>query len=1172
MTIKEFFSKYFLILAISLLAPGIALANTQNAWELYVFGNGEYIKDILIGIKLLIGGDGVTSNTGFRSLLVTIGISALLFSVLQAFSNPQQGFVKVFLLIIGYMFISVSTFNTRMNVAVLDTVSPSNITVVDNVPASVAFVPVLVSRMGVFMTQSIETYFQVPGVNNNAFSLVNGQQRGFFNLFGKFVTDLDKVQIGDLDFKRSLQAYMSDCVVNSMALGSLTANELISSNKLIGLPSATPGTPEAGTLSKAASVSLLTVSFPINIPASGATAGSVQICSEQYAPDGTATGNVAFTNAPPPTLGGFTNSNLGNVMSCRAAYNCLVKAGESYGEGLFNLKAADLSNSGVLTPLETITDASLAMLGSTNVGGTGQPRAQSLILQKAILNSSSDAFKAAAVQSGNNELLQSVTLSQVEQATKTSWITASSAFANMAGYVYIVFQCFIFMLTPLLLVAAMVPGLGKALLKSYLQIMVWMALWLPGLAIVNYLVTLFGKGDLFNVWNSTNGLSMSNHLLISERANNLSAIAQFLGASVPLFMWGFVKGTMSLAEFLGGAVGTNIASGAASGLARGAMDPMGTIVMNNASANQSSFAASSAMGDRGSLFSNMAGVQSQSTSKGGTNLDNNSPKGSINTTADMNAGTGVAAVDSASRNASYETNANASTSGGTGSTSSRGLSSETGGSLDRNFSDSNNSSRTIQSGDNASNSQSVDRSRDLANAAVAEGGGGIGGNVASSGGPSSGKGAGNNPAAAAAGAAGGSPVLGAVNAKAGYTERGALSDSAGTSVGSNVGNSFSDTNAAGNSKNVGTSGSISQREASNSSVSSGTNFSNNGSMGASASNSVSAGSSVTSTEQTTSGVGFKVDVSGVAGEFRGSNYSGFSNPEDNRLAMSKSLINDASSVLGSGPLFNEFNKAMGPLLSEDVREFYSTTAKKAATFANDASSDIAAGSSSVVTSAAQAIEQGQTSLYQGNGALGKASEMYSLLSGKVSSDFNFTNKEVNDGFGYNAGVINGITGALGGANAFQNVTMDDLNNPLSGLNEKGGFGVNGSLAGAMAAGGAGAILGTATSIAGDVAATRAAKSAMGGGTGLSTVATKAGGTAATAGGIMARGAGFGLVGAAVAGVAAGGYLAYENDFLGFKGFVDDNILSKFNQGISSSTEGSTLTPDYSAYNTASVKK
>jgi len=199
------------------------------------------------------------------------------------------------------------------------------------------------------------------------------------------------------------------------------------------------------------------------------------------------------------------------------------------------------------------------------------------------------------MQTGNNELMTAASIAQAEQSQRSSWVAGFHVFNNMMGYVFTVLQAFIFAITPMIVVALMVPGLGKSIFTNYAQILIWLTLWMPMLALINYIITLFGTTSIETAMSMSDGVSLSNKGEISVRTTNLVIAAQFLGTMTPLLTWGLVKGAMAFTEFISSGVGSAFASQAGASAATGNMS-LNNMSMDNTSMNKFNTAMSSTVG------------------------------------------------------------------------------------------------------------------------------------------------------------------------------------------------------------------------------------------------------------------------------------------------------------------------------------------------------------------------------------------------------------------------------------------------------------------------------------------------------------------------------------------------------------------------------------------------
>lgn len=552
----------YLLLAF-LVMPGLAFAGPTstlnplngNAWTLHVFGNGDAIFHILQSIKLLMLPE--TGETGFNNLLMFLATLGFLVLAIQAGFDPSKNMMKMFSYIIVVASVHMMTLSITANIRIKDSVTNYD-NVVPGVPALVGVPAALVSEVGEWFTDTIETYYNIPSEMT-----VSG---GAFNLFGRLMQESNEYVISNPELKKSLSAYVADCVVPAMATGKLHASDLMVSPNM------------TATLALATHEAILTKYWPVGIPSTTGTGVSFP-------------SNIDYKGTSYPVEGG-----LGAVLPCAGAWQELEKAMQVHADELVAASARNWSKTGVLIPFEAAMSSAMAMASSGGANAFGNySRPQGFILQQAMLNSMNGSFRSAAASIGNNDVLMAASLAQAEQSQKSSWFTAARVFTNMMGYVYTTLQAFIFAIVPVVIIALMVPGLGKSIFTNYSQILVWLMLWQPMLSIVNYLITLFGKAQIASSLELAAGVTMQNKYIMTEQTNDLMLAAQFLGTSVPLLTWGLVKGSLAFTEFISHGIGSSMAQQAGATAATGNMS-MNNMSMDNASMNKFNTAMSSAVG------------------------------------------------------------------------------------------------------------------------------------------------------------------------------------------------------------------------------------------------------------------------------------------------------------------------------------------------------------------------------------------------------------------------------------------------------------------------------------------------------------------------------------------------------------------------------------------------
>ena len=236
-----------------LLAPTPALAVDQinlagsNAWDLYVYGNGEAIAQILTSLKLMMAPDH--GGGAFRYLLLFLAMLGFVVLAVRAGFNPAQNFLKMVSFIFLIWIVMYGTQGARANVHVYDRYSNYS-NVITGVPAIVAVPASIISQTGEWLTRSVEQNLSIPG----SLKVTEGGQ---FDLFGKVMSDMTQFVITDADLKRSVSAYVSDCVVSAMALSKVSAKDLLASSHLIE------------TLARAQSPAIMTRYFPMTANSAG---------------------------------------------------------------------------------------------------------------------------------------------------------------------------------------------------------------------------------------------------------------------------------------------------------------------------------------------------------------------------------------------------------------------------------------------------------------------------------------------------------------------------------------------------------------------------------------------------------------------------------------------------------------------------------------------------------------------------------------------------------------------------------------------------------------------------------------------------------------------------------------------------------------------------------------
>ena len=582
--LSNFFKQYGLYLAIFfliLLVPNLSFAQSvadtpaatikpagsDNAWTLYVFGSARVIQELFMSIKMLVAPDA--GSTGFITLMYLVATVGFLVLAIAAGYDPSKNLIRMFTYFLVVWAIVFSTTKLKADLHIIDKVGNTAPEVVTGAPALIVIPASLVSQIGEYFQRSIETYFSIA----SPFKMTTGGQ---FNLFATMIADASKFRIKDQGLSRSLSSYAGDCIIPAIARGQFVGKETYIQS--FGTAIINPGLPTVSTRTVAGAEALYRTTDLMDAYKSAA---SPAILTKYYPYNGgkkedgvTPSGWQNNLGLSTPFMGSNTgNGDFGLVVPCSVAYQGIQADMQEHAQALLNASSNAFGAAGGNQLYSTLFTEALASASSSEGPA-------SYIRQKALLAQVNGSFRDAAAMTGNNDVLQSLATVQAEQQQKSMMVAAFSVFNNMMGYMYTVLQAFLFGMAPIIILAMLVPGLGKSILVNYMQVLIWLALWSPLLGIVNYIITLFGQYDMSQAFQmSGGGLSGHNDGLITEKANNLIIAGQFLGTLVPMISWGIIKGAMAFTEFINHGIGSQFAAQA------GATAATGNYSLNNASAD-----------------------------------------------------------------------------------------------------------------------------------------------------------------------------------------------------------------------------------------------------------------------------------------------------------------------------------------------------------------------------------------------------------------------------------------------------------------------------------------------------------------------------------------------------------------------------------------------------------
>lgn len=562
------------------LLPGMASANVLNppgltAWDVYAFGNGQVMMGVMESIALMVNDPVYAQLLGFLAILgffVMVGSMSIWMSKNNSSVAAYGGIVlsRLFsMLLVVHLTLGIGGGGpVTSTIIIIDVVDNTTYTVQD-VPAIIAVPASLISVAGQELTALIEKNFSLPGITYpDELKISNG---GKLMLAASMIDDASQVQINDPSLRQSIALYVQNCAIPMMANGSLSATALVTSPDVWGM-------------------------LQSNSPAV----------------------HTIYYNAANPA---------GTAKSCMDAYALIDADITAAVPELLKDAAGAWNNTTALSYAEAGLDSALLWMSANGSGAIGNA---AFVRQSAVINMMQGSYAQAAAATNNNELMMNMALEQAKQSQVTSWRSSAEIFKATMGYIYSVLQAFVYAISPLVFV--LILGFGGKMLGGYLTILVWLALWNPLLAIINFIVSAYGQADLMSTLNQYSGTTIASAPAVTAKTSKLVAAAGYLATLIPVFSYGILKGTFAMTEFVSSGLGTAFANSAASQATTGSVS-LDNQSMGNMNMNQKSFASKSTFGSQGTdMYMGMGASTLHNAMGGMTNTIDGKSQAGVSTT------------------------------------------------------------------------------------------------------------------------------------------------------------------------------------------------------------------------------------------------------------------------------------------------------------------------------------------------------------------------------------------------------------------------------------------------------------------------------------------------------------------------------------------------------------
>ncbi|GAB2855863.1 hypothetical protein GCM10027277_25560 [Pseudoduganella ginsengisoli] len=495
-------------------------------WEIYAYQNNDSLFGIL---------NAIAAITGAASYASAIGLVAVcgFFAALLAYALVPQKLQGWYWLASVTLVLSVLLV-PKVTVGIVDKTGMSAVTVVGNVPFGLAVFGSLTSTVGNTLTELYETAMQaLPGIAELPAEL--SYQRNGLMFGNRMIRETSKLVFQNPGFRLDMINFINNCTMYDLASGDLSPEAFATSDDVWSLM-ASPNPARFTPISDS----------------SGAM--TVMPCTDAY----------VNLNGRLPTqlnlLQGILAQRMNPTLPGTAA--AAVIAGQ--------IQQAYIKNG--------IADAAADAAG--------------IIRQNAMINALNDTSVVVGQKINDPaSILLAVGRAQAVAQINASWINNGKVAEQALPVLRNSIEAITYAIFPVVILLLMLTSGRETMvgLKNYVSVLIWIQLWPPLYAILNYMATIYAARDLAaaaSVGGGASALSISTASSIYSGAISGEAVVGWMTMSIPIIAWAALKRM----ETLGTALISGVQSLQSSISSTSAGAALGNLSMGNTSMDQVSLA------------------------------------------------------------------------------------------------------------------------------------------------------------------------------------------------------------------------------------------------------------------------------------------------------------------------------------------------------------------------------------------------------------------------------------------------------------------------------------------------------------------------------------------------------------------------------------------------------
>jgi conjugal transfer mating pair stabilization protein TraG len=490
-------------------------------WEIYAYQNADSLFGIFNAAA------AIHASSDYRAAVAAVAFCGFVAATIAYAFAPEklQGWKWLGTVVLVFSVLIVP----RVTVGIVDKTGGAAVKVVANVPFGVAILGSITSTVGHTLTGLFETAFQViPGVGGLPSELAY-EQNGL--MFGnRLIRETGGVVFQDPNFRTDLINYIHNCTMYDLIDGTLAPAAFSSSDDVWTLM----GTPNPAR-------------FTTLTGAGGAV--TVDTCPN------------AYTN-----LNGRLPAQITRIQ----------------GKLAFQMNPTLPSTAAAAAIAGQIQQAYLK-----NSIATASATAADLIRQNAVLNAINDTSNIIGQKVNDPaSMVLAVGRAQAVAQQNAAWLNYGKVAEQALPVFRNVIEAVTYALFPLFVLLLLLTSGREAMIafKGYAAILIWIQLWPPLYAVLNYMASIYAAFDLAaaaDLGTGAKALSLQTASTIYSRAISGEAIVGYLAISIPFIAWAALKRMENFGTALvGGLSGLQGSLSATTGAAAVGNVSMGNVAMD----------------------------------------------------------------------------------------------------------------------------------------------------------------------------------------------------------------------------------------------------------------------------------------------------------------------------------------------------------------------------------------------------------------------------------------------------------------------------------------------------------------------------------------------------------------------------------------------------------------